>query len=259
LCVAGTCLCSPLQGYGGSACDQCAPGFGSDGAGGCVKYEAVSLPVVDDHKESGGLVVGSTLFYVIVGGGIGGLLVIASMITVVVMKRRRGRNMRDKQYRPKSPPKGKGGPTRVDVSPRNPAHFASVEDMQEPSHVPPPVSLDVGAVMLNRTQGSDAGTVNIDIPGIASTSDVSPQSLPPVRPARVVSWRRPAGVTPQLSSPPSHVPEHVSLSRGYRARQVAQQIAGSSPHAPRTQRPLPARRAGHRIVRPDGDSEISFF
>jgi hypothetical protein len=96
LCVAGTCVCSSAQGYGGSACEQCAPGFAPNGSGACVKYEAAKKP----PSSSGGSGWKNEYIAIIVCGG--AFLIAMAVVTAVVIRRKRGAG--PGKYGPKTVP-----------------------------------------------------------------------------------------------------------------------------------------------------------
>jgi len=86
LCVAssggvGSCLCYSSGGYGGDACDSCASGYTSNGAGYCEKVvSSVQAPPKKSSDDVTGAVVGG-----VVGGG-GGAIAVALVVYFLVKR-----------------------------------------------------------------------------------------------------------------------------------------------------------------------------
>jgi hypothetical protein len=87
--VAGVCVCNALQGYAGSACDQCAQGFvpqagvGSAALPACVRLEVTQLPTGGGNGSSShlGIILGVVL-------GVGVPLLVLAVWAAVTCRRR---------------------------------------------------------------------------------------------------------------------------------------------------------------------------
>jgi len=99
LCVAssggvGSCLCYSSGGYGGDACDSCASGYTSNGAGYCEKVvSSVQAPPKKSSDDVTGAVVGG-----VVGGG-GGAIAVA-LVVYFIVKRHNNNSGQQKQGKP---------------------------------------------------------------------------------------------------------------------------------------------------------------